>query len=584
VLKKNILSLNVLPLARELVAAVSSSKQLQEILYLELLVSKLLYDLIDGHSCSLISDITDDKEQLLEFLIAANIGAYYSFNGIIPAKAIVILPKQNLIYINRYLHYELNIVRGLKYLFKSYDVNKQKTEALEKLKEYSQQFDLPNIDQLRAIDITSQNRLSFITGGPGTGKTTTVILLLWLFYKEYGDDCQIRICAPTGRAATRVKESLQNSINFFTSMNIPINSDKINQFIEDGGNFSTIHKLLGSIKNNIYFKHNKTKQLDIDVLIVDESSMIGLPLFSKLVEAINCDAIKHVIFLGDKNQLSSVEEGFVFATMINILRMNIYTQNTNIAELTISKRNSGDIGVFAKAILQSDIKTMVHSLTNVHDIKLFKPNLKDYLSYMFEQSTSFINYINYIINTNNSNNRATCDELFTLFYKQITLCLTNVGPLGCDSLNQYIDKMVKQKINGVNKWYTGRPIIILENDYTLSLFNGDIGICMIKNGKTIIVFSDGKEFIPEILPRFNLAYALTIHKSQGSEYENVNVLLYSLNTNNEMCSRELLYTAVTRAKKTVTIFAEQAVVLESAKNITKRNTGLLENWSELNIQ
>ncbi|MCX8514068.1 MAG: exodeoxyribonuclease V subunit alpha [Burkholderiales bacterium] len=580
-LKKDILSLNVLPLARELVAAVSTSKLEQEIQCLELVISKLLYDLIDGHSCSLISDISDNKIQLLEFLITTNIAANYNCAATIPAKAVVILPQDNLIYINRYLHYELNIVKQLKLLFKSYTLSQQNNDALEQLKQFSQQFDLPNIDQLNAIHTTSQNRLSFITGGPGTGKTTTVILLLWLFYKVYGENCQIRICAPTGRAATRVKESLQSSINFFTSMNIPINSTKINQFIQDGGNFSTIHKLLGAIKNNIYFKHNKTKQLDIDVLIVDESSMIGLPLFSKLVEAINCNTIKHVIFLGDKNQLSSVEEGFVFATMINILRMNVYSQNNNISELTISKRNSGDIGVFAKAILQSDVKTMIDSLTKVNDIKLLRPNLKDYLSYMFEQSTSFINYINYIVSTNSNTKEAIIDEVFSLFSKQITLCLTNIGPLGCDSLNQYIDKLVKQKINCVNKWYTGRPIIILENDYTLGLFNGDIGICIIKDDKVIIIFSDGKEFIPEILPRFNLAYALTIHKSQGSEYENVNVLLYSINTNNEMCSRELLYTAVTRAKKSVTIFADQSVVLEASKNITKRNTGLLENWRAL---
>ena len=170
------------------------------------------------------------------------------------------------------------------------------------------------------------------------------------------------------------------------------------------------------------------------------------------------------------------------------------------------------------------------------------------------------------------------NELFKEFNRQSILCLTNVGILGSININEQIEKIIKHKIVLTNdNWYIGRPIMVLENDYSLNLHNGDIGICIIDNGKKVIVFDDGKKLLSDALPKYQLAYALSIHKSQGSEYEHVNIVLPDnmLTTNQtNICSRELIYTAVTRAKRSITLFSSKDMLKKSIKNTTIRNTGL----------
>ena len=168
--------------------------------------------------------------------------------------------------------------------------------------------------------------------------------------------------------------------------------------------------------------------------------------------------------------------------------------------------------------------------------------------------------------------------MFRLFSAQTILCLTNGGVLGCDNLNDRLELQIK-RILGVNdEWYNGRAIIILQNDYNLELFNGDIGICVLKDDRARVVFESGREFIPEVLPNYTLAYAITIHKSQGSEYQQVSIVLptqQSADANaGRLLSRELLYTAVTRAKSNIRLYCEQETLLAAIKQQTVRNSGL----------
>ncbi|MFN7095440.1 MAG: ATP-dependent RecD-like DNA helicase, partial [Burkholderiales bacterium] len=194
---------------------------------------------------------------------------------------------------------------------------------------------------------------------------------------------------------------------------------------------------------------------------------------------------------------------------------------------------------------------------------------------------SLIKYINYIKQLTNSLQLeilATLGELFQQFNQLAILCLTNVGVLGADNLNLQVESLVKQALGVNDLWYTGRPIIILNNDYSLGLHNGDIGICLIKDNTPVVIFESGQEFIPEVLPCNQLAYAITIHKSQGSEFENVVVVLTS-DTNmgknsQELLSRELVYTAITRAKVRVNLYAGVDALEYAIHNSTKRNTGL----------
>jgi exodeoxyribonuclease V alpha subunit len=168
-------------------------------------------------------------------------------------------------------------------------------------------------------------------------------------------------------------------------------------------------------------------------------------------------------------------------------------------------------------------------------------------------------------------------ELFAKFTQQSTLCLANSGVLGSENINQQIERQIKLKLAIADEWYSGRPIIVLQNDYTLELFNGDIGVCVVENGESRIVFENGKQLIPELLPRYALAYAITIHKSQGSEYDLVNVLIPNVSNDSnlaQLLSRSLLYTGVTRAKHNVQIFASAESLRFAIGNNNLRISGL----------
>ena len=565
------------PISIQLASLADTSSKNKE--YLAQIVNHLFADIAIGHSCSKLDEISrainTSSEVILQLLLQSKISAIYTT---VPLKilpmpiSIIQMDKISLIYITKYLGYEIDVVRQTKLLAQNIIPPVNLTQYMSCLEQLKDDNDLPNADQLQAIHNCAIQRLSFITGGPGTGKTTTVTLLLWLLYQLYGESIKVKICAPTGKAASRVKDSITGNINFFKNKGLPIDLEPLNHLLTD--NFGTIHKLLGYIKHSIYFKHNPENPLAIDILIIDESSMIGLPLFSKLLQAVNHKTIKHIIFLGDKNQLSSVEEGYVFASLIQPRQdtspdlFNVTTP-ANISELRISKRNSGDIGVLTNAVLHQDMDKVNQILASSNSIKLQKPAFNNVVKYYLNSEVLneyFIQVEQFKIGGEK--------QLFEKFNQQSLLCLTNIGILGTLNLNQQIEKQVKLRLCTTNLWYTGRPVIILQNDYSLSLNNGDIGICIVNNNQVWVIFEDGRMFIPEVLPSHQLAYALSIHKSQGSEYEHVNIVLPTGDTHN-MCSRELLYTAVSRAKKSITLFSTQLTIANSIRNVLSRNTGLV---------
>lgn len=555
-------------------------------------IGGLFDDLELGHSCSNLS-----REQI-NLLLKSNLAQEYLTNPpYLKALPISILSISNksLVYITKYLQYELDILHKIKSLCSppSCDDMAGNNSGIAQLVQLSHKFAMPNQEQLLALERTLGQKFNIITGGPGTGKTTIVVLLLWLLYHSYGADLRINVCAPTGKASKRIKDSIQNSINNYKLASLDFN--QVKSLLKNKRNFTTIHKLLGYQPGSIYFKYNQNKQLDLDVLIVDESSMISLPLFSKLLRAINENKIKHVILLGDKNQLSSVEEGYVFASLVNSMKLNYY-----VTRLLTSTRSNLDITNLATAVQVADIKTFDYLVQNSKNIKSYHArasNLfaKELFSKMDKSLTRYFKYIKQADLTD-------IGQLFTEFNRQIVLCLTNVGIFGTLYLNTQIEKMVKQIIVGLKRdikpltydlfstnepqlleqncygqWYTGRPIIIQENDYSLGLFNGDTGICIVTEAGAHVVFENGYKIIPEALPKFQIAYAITIHKAQGSEYEHVNLVLcdnLAIDNLSGLLSRELLYTALTRAKTSVNIFAGDKVLSYALNNIAPRNTGL----------
>ncbi|MDQ5921110.1 MAG: exodeoxyribonuclease alpha subunit, partial [Pseudomonadota bacterium] len=384
-----------------------SSKNKQK---LALIIDRLFDDLELGHSCTKLSELASQHfngvfRYVIQLLQQSNLVAVFKHapENLIPLPITLLeLPYDNhLLFITKYLQYELSIAKKIKclslaniYKYNQYNQYNQDVygDCLSILEQTRDSFDMPNANQFLAIKNSIQNKISFITGGPGTGKTTTVVLLLWLMYQLYGNECKINICAPTGRAAKRVKDSILNSIGFFQSQNLPFDLIRVTQLLNESNNFTTIHKLLGAIKNKIHFRHNSDNKLKTEVLIVDESSMVGLALFSKLLNAVDDNNVKHIIFLGDKNQLSSVENGYVFASLIsdNALVTNQCSPDlfsgsnyyvNSITELSVSKRSSGDIGLLANAVLNSNISQIESILSDSPAAALIKPSINNILNY-----------------------------------------------------------------------------------------------------------------------------------------------------------------------------------------------------------
>lgn len=584
---------NILPISKKLANLAQKNLSVTELDIFMKIINQLFIDLEDGHSCSeliLIAKTLKIKPQeIRDILEKSQLVASYDKLSF-PLKEMPLSNWSNseseLIYITRYLAYEYRISNKIKQLIDDkiqLDNNllKHISETLHRL---NQKNGLPNKEQLQAIEYSCRNKFSIITGGPGTGKTTTVTLLLWALYQLYGNDLKIKICAPTGKAAIRVRDSIMASINRLATDSDMVDTACFDSLTKDSTNFGTIHKLLGTQKNNIYFRHNHENLLNEDVLIVDESSMIGLPLFSKLLDAINQENIKHIIFLGDKNQLSSVEEGYVFASLVNLSTIkenpnpsdlfNQFIKDSIACQLIESKRNQQDIANLATAILNADKSMLVNCLESSNTL-LLPARLSELIKINCAKDSVLFQYLSFT--RNKSLDLFDVKELFNKFNMQANLCLTNNGVLGANNLNKEIERKIKLHFAISDEWYSGRPIMILQNDYALELFNGDIGICMIDDNQVRIIFENGKQFIPEILPNFSVAYAITIHKSQGSEYQEVNVVIPDTNNldSSALISRELLYTGVTRAKLSVKIFSTQETLFRAIDSRLKRTTGLL---------
>ncbi|MCL2207005.1 MAG: exodeoxyribonuclease V subunit alpha [Fibromonadales bacterium] len=367
--------------------------------------------------------------------------------------------------------------------------------------------------QKNILERIEKLNLRIITGGPGTGKTTSLANILKNRLNK-----KILLAAPTGKAALRMKESLDGQ-------GIRLEA-------------KTLHRLLGYKYLSVSFEHAKENQLDADIVAIDECSMIDLPMMSKLLDAIpdGCD----LYLLGDKNQLASVEAGSVFADICEKLKddENIYRK------LTKNYRSDNGINALSKQILEESIENF-----NNEDVRHYESDkLESELFSRYEKLFSA------------KNKEEALDFLKTF---QI-LCATKVGQNGTEQINRKFHNLAKKR----NAKYF--PIMITENNYHLNLFNGDVGV----KDKDLAYF--GAETFPVLtLPRHELAYAITIHKSQGSEYDCVAVVYPNEKMEKEaFLTKELLYTAITRAKKECLLFGSKEILLDSCKKEIFRASGI----------
>lgn len=455
-----------------------------------------------------------------------------------------------------------------------------------------------------AVAVALTRKVAIISGGPGTGKTTTVAKILAGIVLN-NPATRIVAAAPTGKAASRLTESLGRAIEQLSFESLNIKTEAV-----------TLHRLLGAKTDNRSFSYNKNNQLHIDVLVIDEASMVDLNMMARIIEALPTSA--RLILLGDKDQLSSVEAGAVFGDLCHFIS-NGYSQSradelskltgytipitdqpvTTIADsICLLKKSyrfneSSGIGLLANAVKEGQYHNVKKLLADntLQDVSYYELSSNQTYQALLEDCVEhYKDYLNAIRHHAN-NDIAT---VLAKFAQCRLLCAVREGKFGVEGLNKQIELLLAKhkliKLNQREQWYIGRPVMILRNSTSLGLYNGDIGITLTAEHdssklRVYFPFSDGviKGFSPYRLPEHETAYAMTIHKSQGSEFDHVNIILPT--EFSPLLNRSLLYTAITRAKKSVSIYADAKILERVVKSQIHRESGLVEqiaNYSQKN--
>ena len=393
-------------------------------------------------------------------------------------------------------------------------------------------------DQQQAVAHGLDHRLTLINGGPGTGKTYTVARLVAAI-QAGNPDTRIALAAPTGKAAQRMSESLAAAMGSHHEA-------------------QTLHRLLG-IGQNAKPRYDANRPLPYDLIIVDEASMLSLELARTLLASIAPDS--RLILLGDADQLAAVEPG---AVLHDLARHPLLA--SHIVTLTTSQRfaAASGIGQLAAAVLAGDTVSADAVLAEHPD-----------LAHHRESSTAalFAPYQPYLQTLRET---ADPDACFAAFARYRILCAGHHGPLGVQALNRAMRTahLRALQLPAHSTWYHGQPVLITRNDYANQLYNGDIGLCLASDGQLQFHFP-GHAPLP--LTRLNpahldSAYAMTIHKSQGSEFGHVALAFDPSGIAHT--SRELLYTGITRARERLDIHASRTSLHQAITTPTRRSTGL----------
>ncbi len=511
----------------------------------ETIVLSLSYQHNQGHSCILLDE--DDKALVL----ASGLAASCPTENATPMPLVL---EQNRLYLQRYWDYENQLTQQVKAIASHHHHVKNLDELLDVY--FGKQTD--EIDwQRAAASMAVQQSFSIITGGPGTGKTTTVVKILAVLQALATEPLLIALAAPTGKAAMRLQESIG-----FNKTALPC-SDTIKNHIPE--TVTTLHRLLGAKLASPYFKHNANHPLVYDLVVIDEASMVDLALMSKLLEALKPNA--RLILLGDKDQLASVESGAVLADLTQALP-------AHTVELKTSHRFDDNIKQLAVAVNQQDHELAWQFLnSNNANTTLLEGDL---IAYIAAQQAAYLQL---------HNKDADFTDIYRAFNRFQVLCSNKEGKNSVADINYRVEQKLAQqgRVHLSGLWYVGRPVLVTQNNPTLHLYNGDIGLCLpdkTQGGRLMVFFQrpDGsvKSYLPSRIAQCETVFAMTIHKSQGSEFEEVLIVLPDMI--NPVLTKELLYTAITRAKKTVKLVADKAVFNATIQQKVARVTGLVDKF------
>ncbi len=528
------------------------------------------------------------------------------------------------LYLRRYWNYEQSVARILRQrLAQPLTVPADLPARLDAL--------FPRDDAARpdwqklACALAARGSFSLITGGPGTGKTTTVVRLLALLQAPAvaaGQALRIRLAAPTGKAAARLTESIGAQVAGLTV------ADEVRAAIPT--EVVTLHRLLGSRPDTRHFRHHAGHPLALDVLVVDEASMIDLEMMARLLEALPVHA--RLILLGDKDQLASVEAGAVLGDLCRDAEAGFYDPATRtwleqlagqpldepgllpdsagtrpLAQQTVMLRHSRRFGVdsgigrLARLVNQQqagEARALLSAPSNdVFNLRLRGEQDRHLARLLSDGRDTAPGYRHYLAVLHGGRPldmtplqapdwQDWAKDVLAAFDGFRLLCALRKGDWGVAGLNLRVEAELQRQglIDTGHEWYEGRPVMITRNDYGLGLMNGDIGIALLSPGdhgpllRVAFPRNDGSGQVRFVLPSrltaVETVFAMTVHKSQGSEFTHTALILPD--TLNPVLTKELLYTAITRARAYFTLVEPRGGVFEAAvARKVKRLSGLM---------
>ncbi len=551
----------------------------------------------DSHTClslneKFLRDYTGDKELDWFWKFVMDPGDFISTLGACKAVgnpekfASPILKDGPRLYIERYWWYENRLARWiLENVGKKIPVSEKVISLAKRL--FPPGPARPDWQKIAAINVASRY-FGVVSGGPGTGKTRTVAAIMALIIEnelEKKGSPSISLCAPTGKAAQRLTESFNKALE---GMDLP---DRLLPYFPEKA--QTIHRLLGVRGHTGQFWHNQDHPMHWDTVIIDEASMVDLPLMVHLVDALKRDA--RLVLIGDKDQLASVEAGSVLADICKGCSAQSYS--SHFLELAKSVGEEVPSNERQTSDLRDAVVTLVHNFrfkkgTGIHELAT-SVNRGDFKGAMEVLRDPQLEGVRFVSSREQPLDRLIKDEMAQILGEikaaskpeealarlqgQRILCSLKDGPIGTRNINRFISFLFAPETPWKRGIFHGLPIIVRENDYSINLFNGDNGIIWQaeNRGRLLAFFMDSdraRGISPARLPRFEPAWAITVHVSQGSEFDRVLMILPPKQS--AIIGRELLYTAITRAKEKIVIWGSEDALARAIETPAYRESGL----------
>jgi exodeoxyribonuclease V alpha subunit len=445
----------------------------------------------------------------------------------------------------------------------------------------------PDRQQLAAA-VSALGRVTVLAGGPGTGKTTTVARLLALLQDQPGPAQRVALAAPTGKAAARLEEAVRAA----AAQLEPDDRERLGDL-----SASTLHRLLGWLPSNrSRFRHDASNHLPHDVVIVDEMSMVSLTMMARLLEAVRPSA--RLVLVGDPDQLSSVEAGAVLADIARapglpdsdlgrrLVELGLIAEDGpapvhGVVQLTHTWRFDGAIDALARAIRAADADAAIEVLrSGASDVQFSEVDLESTPTEASAQALAVMSAQVREAGVAMLEAARAGDDAGALaaLDQHRLLCAHQRGPYGVLRWSLEVERWLSESIPGYaedGEWYVGRPLLITANDYEMSLYNGDTGVIVQTRDGVRAAFARGAEaklYPPVRLDAIQTVHAMTVHRAQGSQFDTVSFVVPP--PESPLLTRELLYTAVTRARRQVVIIGSEDAIRRAVLRPANRASGL----------